>query len=119
MPVIPEGSIGTGHHGLQDLQSFLMHQEAVRLIRDDPSLAQQARATLERWCKTVDPHSLPLLNQWRQILAAEDWDTALSESERGNELRQASPLATVLPNETRLAIIAKVRSLKTKGISNT
>ena len=103
---------GRGRHQLQDLQSLLMHKEAVRLIHEDPSLAQRAGATLARWCEVGDPHSNPLWEQWRQILALEDWDAALSESERGNQLRQASPLATVLPNETRLGIISKVKALK-------
>jgi transcriptional regulator with XRE-family HTH domain len=104
--------VGRGRHQLQDLQSLLMHREAVRLIHEDPSLVQRAGVTLARWCAVGNPHSKPLWEQWRQILALEDWDTALSESERGNQLRQASPLATVLPNETRLGIIAKVKALK-------
>jgi hypothetical protein len=33
-------------------------------------------------------------------------------SERGNQLRQASPLGTILPNEVRLGIIRKMRVLK-------
>ncbi len=109
------GLVGSGQHKLQDLQSLLMHKEAVRLIREDPSLVQRAQATLERWCEGGDPHSMPLWDQWRQILAQGDWDAALIESEHGKQLRQASPMSTVLPNETRLGIIAKVRALKQSG----
>jgi hypothetical protein len=48
---------------------------------------------------------------WVQIIQDRDWAAALEESERGNQLRQASPMATLLPNSVRLAIIRQVRDL--------
>lgn len=50
--------------------------------------------------------------KWREILAGRRWDLALATSEEARELRQASPLSAVLPQDVRLDIIAKVRGLK-------
>ena len=98
-------------HAAQDYQSLLMHVEAVRLVKRDPRLAQRAVDALERWRATVDPRSMSLLDEWARILAEQDWHAAIARTERGNQLRQASPLGLVLPKETRLAIICKVKAM--------
>ena len=103
-------------HGPQDYQSLLMHFEAVRLVRLDDSLAEKALATLTRWDLTVTERSKPVRDAWIEIISRRDWAKALEESEYGNQIRQASPMATLLPNETRFAIIRQVRALKTKDI---
>ena len=90
------------HH---DRRSLLMHQEAVRMLLADPMLASKALATLERWDSQVSEHSKPLRDRWVEIIKARDWSAATEESERGNQLRQASPLSCLLPNDVRLAII--------------
>lgn len=103
------------NHAPQDYQSLLMHQEAVRLVELDPSLAQRALATLQRWMQAQgEAGTLPLWREWQQIISRGEWVRALEQSERGNELRQASPMATLLPEETRLRIIREVRTLKTE-----
>jgi transcriptional regulator with XRE-family HTH domain len=102
-------------HIPQDLQSLLMHQEAVRLLKLDPALASCALHTLARWRAGGDPRTRPLWGEWERIILAGDWKAALEETERGDQLRQASPLATLLPAETRKQIIAFVKSLKTRG----
>lgn len=99
-------------HGAQDYQSLLMHVAAVQLLKLDPSLIGKAVATLSRWRVTADPRSYPLLDEWKRILKRKDWSLAIAQSEHGNQLRQASPLATLLPQETRLEIIRKVKALK-------
>lgn len=99
-------------HRSQDLQSFLMHREAVKLLRADPAVVQKAEATLRRWMASADPRSRPLLVQWAQIVAAQDWDAALASSDQAQQLRQASPFAGLLPEDTRLAIIQYVQELK-------
>lgn len=99
-------------HGAQDLQSLWMHEEAVKLLREDSSLIEQVEQTLARWKLRVDPRSRPLLEQWEDIIARRDWKAALAQTDKGQQLRQASPLATLLPEATRLAIIAKVKVLK-------
>jgi hypothetical protein len=102
-------------HRAQDLQSFLMHREAVKLLRADPTLVERVGATLSRWMERADPHSRPLLERWTQIVAARDWDAALASSDEAQQLRQASPFAGLLPEDTRLAIIKYVWELKRSG----
>ncbi len=100
------------HHGPQDYQSLLMHHEAVRMLREDPLLAAKSMAALDRWDKTMDVRSKPLRDRWRRIIEEQDWSLATQESEFGNQLRQASPLAILLPNKVRFEIIRQVRKLK-------
>jgi len=99
-------------HGPQDYQSLLMHIEAVRMIHGDASLVDKALGTLARWDAMVSPRSKPLRDAWLKIITSGDWDKAVEESARGNQLRQASPLGCLLPNEIRLEIIQRVRLLK-------
>ena len=99
-------------HGAQDYQSLLMHVEAVRLLKQNPRLVQRAVSTLARWRETADPRSYQLLDEWRRILDQREWRLAVAPDERGNQLRQASPLATLLPEEKRLGIIRRVKALK-------
>lgn len=106
------------HHGPQDYQSLLMHKEAVRMIQADPALIEKALVTLTRWDAIVDRCSKPLRDQWVEILTSQNWTLALEESDLGNQLRQASPMATLLPNSVRLAIIAEVKALKNGGGGN-
>jgi hypothetical protein len=89
-----------------------MHVEAVRLLKQNPRLVERAIATLNRWQETADPRSHELLDEWRRILDQREWHLAVAPDERGNQLRQASPLATLLPDEKRLGIIRRVKSLK-------
>ena len=110
--VEPQPPENLGHHGAQDYQSLLMHVAAVRLLKQNPRLADRALATLERWRQTADPRSYALLDQWRRILKTREWRIAVAPDERGNQLRQASPLATLLPQDRRLAIIRRVKALK-------
>lgn len=99
------------HHLFHDVLSLLRHREAVRRMREDPALVQRALATLRRWKLTVDPRSLPLLLEWGRILEEQDWESALQETERGDQIRQASPMVTVLPPDVRMEILRKWREL--------
>lgn len=103
-------------HGAQDLQSLLMHQEAVRLLHEDPALVTRVEQTLARWMHRDDPNSLPLLKRWARIVTERDWDAAVAQTEAAQQLRQSSPLSTILPQETRLAIIRKVKALKERAL---
>lgn len=113
-PVDPV-SLPSRHHIPQDFQSLLMHREAVHLILEDPSLILRALATLARWMRTGDHRPMALWEQWQCILERGDWDLAVADSEIGRQLRQASPLSTLLPQETRLEIIARVRRMQEAG----
>lgn len=106
----PDGHLGL--HRAQDLQSWLMHQAAVHLLSLNPGLVERLQVTLARWRGDGTRRSEPLLAAWGDILERHDWPAALAHTERAQELRQASPLATVLSQDTRLAIIGAVRILK-------
>ena len=99
-------------HGFQDYQSLLMHEEALRMIAADPSFVEQARAILTRWQEQTCARSHALLGKWQDIFEKNQWDMAVENSELGRQLRQASPLACLLPNAVRFGIIRKVRALK-------
>ena len=102
-------------HRAQDLQSLALHEAAVRLARTDSALVQQAQNTVEHWLKTGDSRASGLWREWQEILRKGAWRKVLGRTRRAQELRQASPLATVLPESVRQDILSQVRSLK-KGL---
>lgn len=108
-------SAEAGRHQLQDLQSMAFHEEAVRRVKADPALLLKAKAVAQRWLETGDPRSVSLWREWLQILAAGAWRKVLGRSRHAQQLRQASPLVTVLPEDVRQAILAQVSSLR-KGV---
>lgn len=108
-------SADAARHQAQDLQSLALHTEAVRLIRADPALLQQAQDTLERWIASGNSRSVGLWREWQDILSHGKWRKALGRTRRAQELRQASPLPTVLPEQVRQDLLAQVRALK-KGV---
>ena len=100
-------------HAVQDLQSLALHEEAVRLVRADPALLQQAQDRLARWLGQGDSHSASLWRQWQDILQNGHWRKILARTRRAQELRQASPLTPVLPEQVRQQVLAQVAQLKT------
>ena len=50
--------------------------------------------------------------EWQEILRKGTWRKVLGRTRRAQALRQASPLATVLPENVRQGILAQVRLLK-------
>lgn len=100
------------HHGPQDYQSFLMHQEAVRMLEKDPSLVDKLLSILADWDTHVSNRSRPLREKWVQIIKDQNWNLAVEDSELANQLRQASPMPSLLPNTVRFEIIRRVRKLK-------
>lgn len=107
----PAPPADVGHHRAQDYQSLLLHCAAVKLLLEEPALADRSLATLTRWRQTTAPCSHSLLDEWQDILIKKEWHRAVAEDERGNELRQASPLGTVLPEGARNAVLAKAQTL--------
>lgn len=103
-------------HELQDLQSLMLHEEAVRLMQKNPELVEQALETLERWRSAGNSHSRFLWDEWSVILRRRQWRRALAHTRRSKELRQASPVPTVLPPEIRQRILDEVQQLKA-GVS--
>ena len=47
-----------------------------------------------------------------QIIKDQNWSLAVEDSELANQLRQASPMASLLPSNVRFEIIRQVRALK-------
>ena len=105
-------SADAARHHVQDLQSMVLHEEAVRRVKADPALLAKARATAQRWIETGDARSAGLWREWLQILEAGAWRKVLGRSRHAQQLRQASPLATVLPEDVRQSILAQVSILR-------
>lgn len=101
-----------GRHRLQDLQSLAFHEEAVRQIKADPNLLHKAKSAAQRWLETGDPRSASLWREWLEIMDAGAWRKVLGRTRHAQQLRQASPLVTVLPENVRRAILEQVASLR-------
>jgi transcriptional regulator with XRE-family HTH domain len=108
-------SADESRHRVQDLQSLALHEEAVRLVRTDEALLRRARDTLAHWLSAGQSRSTSLWREWDDILAHGKWRKVLGRTRRAQELRQASPLVTVLPDDVRQGILDQVSALR-KGI---
>jgi hypothetical protein len=96
-------------HLRNDQRSLALHEEAVRVLREHPEKAAVALEVLTRWQSAGDVHTMPLWNEWRRIIEGALWEIAVEDSDRGQQLRQASPLGFVLTPEQRNAISARFR----------
>lgn len=96
-------------HARHDLRSLAMHQEAVRVLREHPEKAARALEVLTRWQAQGDVHTMPLWDEWRRIIEGGLWELAVQDNDRGQQLRQASPLGFVLTEDQRDAIFQRFR----------
>lgn len=103
----------TTRHQLQDLQSLALHDEAVRLAKADPRLVQQAKETVEHWLASGDARSANLWREWLTILETGAWRKVLVRTFHSIQLRQASPLVTILPADVRERVLEQASALKT------
>jgi transcriptional regulator with XRE-family HTH domain len=108
-------STDDSRHQVQDLLSLALHEEAVRLVRAKPELLLLAQATLEKWLGSGTSRSTGLWLEWQEILRHGKWRKVLGRTRRAQELRQASPLTTLLPETVRQSILNQVAALK-KGV---
>lgn len=101
---------------LNDIQSLALHLAAVKAIKEDGALLGRARETLNQWIKS-DPksRSVPLWKEWDRILTNQYFRLIMGRSARAQQLRQASPLTVMLPEDQRNAILAEFRAHK-RGI---
>ena len=99
-------------HQLQDLQSLALHEKALLLAKADPALVQQAQDTLQSWLAKGNARSAVLWREWAGILEARAWSKVLGRTRHAQQLRQTSPLVTILPEEVRQDILQQVISLK-------
>ena len=102
-------------HRLQDLQSLALHEEAVRLVKANPAAVRLAQAVARRWLNDGDSRSASLWREWLAILDTGTWRKVLGRTRHAQQLRQTSPLVTILPEDTRQRILAQVSRLK-KGV---
>lgn len=108
-------SADSKRHQAQDLLSLVLHEKAVERVRANPELIEEAKETVNRWMKSGNTHSHTLYAEWLKILMAKKWSKVLGRSRHAQELRQASPLPTLLSKEDRESILSHVSTLK-KGI---
>ncbi|UCV05937.1 hypothetical protein [Dechloromonas denitrificans] len=87
----------------------------MRLAKANPALVQLALDAAKRWLSTGDSRSTSLWREWQASLEAGSWRKALGRTWHAQQLRQASPLVTVLPEEVRQRILKDVRDLN-KGV---
>lgn len=103
----------SSRHRVQDLQSLVLHEAAVRAIQQDPALRDKAQETLGRWIlDNANSRSLSLWREWQQILKNKTWRKVLGSTRRAQELRQASPIVTILPDKVRQQVLRQVNELK-------
>nr|WP_243655874.1 helix-turn-helix transcriptional regulator [Roseateles saccharophilus] len=96
----------TAKHRTQDLLSMALHEEAVRLIKRDPQLADRAKSVLTEWmAKQPTSRSMSLWREWMAILSNSTWQKVMSSTARAQQLRQTSPLGVVVPDEARRKIL--------------
>ena len=99
-------------HAVQDLQSLALHEAAVKLAKADPSLILKAQETLGEWMKKPGARSANLWVEWGEVLDARNWRKVLTQSRHAQELRQSSPLVTILTPDARKQVLDQVAALK-------
>ncbi len=88
---------------------MLLTQAAVKALAETPQLRAEVLATLDRWDSVAPSASKALRDEWRDIVSHGDWQRALDPGDRGQQLRQASPLGKALQPGVRLAIIRQCK----------
>jgi hypothetical protein len=96
-------------HRRQDLRSLAFHHEAVRVLVEHPGRVQRALQVLDHWEEVAGPESKPLRDEWRRIIEAKLWELAVEDSDRGQQLRHASPLGFVLDEGVRDEIMRRFK----------
>ena len=102
-------------HRIQDLQSLALHEEAVQQVKANPELVQKAQETVGNWLAKGDSRSASLWLEWQKILQTGAWRKALGRTHHAQQLRQASPLVTVLTEDARQRVLRQAGDLK-KGV---
>ena len=96
-------------HRTSDEQGLRLTEAALQRKSAKPELLEQVRAMLDHWDRVAPQTSQPLRDEWRRILDMRDWNAALDRGDRGQQLRQASPLSRALDARTRWAIIRQCK----------
>jgi hypothetical protein len=95
-------------HQELDQRSLALHQLVAEKIRQDAALFDKAQAVLNRWRETASPRGQGYLESW-QSLMDQGVDACLTaatqNSQWGDAMRQASPLACLLTNQERFSFL--------------
>lgn len=101
---------------LHDLQSLALHRAAIEMMKKDDGLRTRAVATVQSWQqKNPNSRSTTLWREWERMLTKKTIGRVLARSSRAQQLRQASPLPTILPANLRHSILNEASQL-TRGI---
>ena len=95
-------------HPELDDRSRALHALVAEKVRQDPERLNHARAVLARWRETVCANTQPYMLEWERILGSstdEILAIAVENSQRGDALRQCSPLACILSPRERWAFL--------------
>ena len=96
-------------HAAADAQSLALTAAAIANLQARPALIEEVLRTLDRWDRVAPRASQPLRDVWRLVLLQRDWARALANNDRGQQLRQASPLGAALTRDERLNIIRRCK----------
>ncbi|MDY0747783.1 helix-turn-helix transcriptional regulator [Paucibacter sp. R3-3] len=103
-------------HQTQDLLSTSLHEEAVRVVKADPSRLEEVHDVLAKWIRDQpNSRSISLWREWEKILADHAWRKVLGSTARAQQLRSASPMGVVVSDAARKAILEQLSTLK-KGV---
>lgn len=99
-------------HERNDQRLIALHAEVVRLLKADPGIKDAALLNVTRWIRSygdTDTYVPEILKEWQTILSTrtveEICTIVLLPDEHGNNLRQSSPFAGLIPTKTRNSII--------------
>ena len=93
-----------------DQRSLELHRLIAAKLTLDPILFDGVQVTLKRWAIIVDRGTQPYVQRW-QVVVDQGIDAAIAlateESDRGNDMRQASPFGSVLTARERAAFLKR------------
>ena len=95
----------------EEEKSLWLHQALLTPLLTDPSVVlSKARDNLERWTGMHRPDGMTVryFEEWQRVLdhgLDAVVEVMISPSQEARELRQNSPFAGVLPDETRLRVL--------------
>jgi hypothetical protein len=100
---------GNNPHAQIDAMSLATDRMIGAKLRASPGLVEVAKANLERWRAQGGGELAPAHREWELVLRfltpTELADSIESETPKANRLRQSSPLAGILSEAERLAIL--------------
>ncbi len=104
--------IPTHGHFHADARNLELHRVALAKLRADPALKARVLALVERWLSSPEHEcSRQWLEKWREMLTSwdiESMEAEVLDEERGQVLRQCSPLAPALTPQERWAVLKRI-----------